>query len=323
MRAIVLEGSHASFRTDNPPPEPVDGEVIVRVLRAGICETDLQLMRGYMGFRGVLGHEFVGIAEAGAYAGQRVVGEINCSCWRCETCVSGRPTHCPNRTTIGIDRHDGAFAELIAVPQRNLHLVPDAVPTDAAVFTEPLAAAFQLPAQVAVNRTDRVVVLGDGRLGNLCAQVLADISDRVILVGKHPGKLALLKALGIETALLGDLQGTVAGGINRADLVVDCTGSETGLPTALQLVRPRGTIVLNTTVAGSQQMPWAPVVIDEVTIVGSRCGPFDRALAALDAGSISVLPLISRRFDLSQGIQALEAARSGGALKVLLDVADA
>jgi threonine dehydrogenase-like Zn-dependent dehydrogenase len=322
MRAIVLDGSNASFRPDNPPPQLADGEVIVRVLRAGICETDLQLMRGYMGFRGVLGHEFVGIAEAGAHAGQRVVGEINCSCWRCETCASGRPTHCPNRTTIGINGHDGAFAELIAVPQRNLHRVPDSVPTDAAVFTEPLAAAFQIPAQLTVNRTDRVVVLGDGRLGNLCAQVLAGLSDRVILIGKHREKLALLNALGIETALLGDLQANAAGGMNRADLVVDCTGSESGLPTALQLVRPRGTIVLKTTVAGSQQMPWAPVVIDEVTIVGSRCGPFDQALAALAAGSVSVLPLISRRFDLSQGIEALEAAKSGGVLKVLLDVTE-
>jgi threonine dehydrogenase-like Zn-dependent dehydrogenase len=153
--------------------------------------------------------------------------------------------------------------------------------------------------------------------------VLAGISDRVILIGNHPEKLALLNALGIDTALLGDLQADVAGGINRADLVVDCTGAESGLPTALRLVRPRGTIVLKTTMAGSQQMPWAPIVIDEVTIVGSRCGPFDRALAALDAGTISVLPLISRRFDLSQGIEALEAAGRGGALKVLLDVADA
>jgi threonine dehydrogenase-like Zn-dependent dehydrogenase len=322
MRAIVLEGSHVSFRTDTPPPEMVNGEVMVRVLRAGICETDLQLIRGYMGFRGVLGHEFVGVAEAGAYIGRRVVGEINCSCWQCETCLSGRPTHCPNRTTIGIDRHDGAFADLIAIPQRNLHVVPDTVPTDAAVFAEPLAAAFQIPAQLPVKRTDRVVVLGDGRLGNLCAQVLAAISDRVIVVGKHPEKLALLQALGIETARLGDLQAGEAD-LRMADLVVDCTGSDTGLPTALQLVRPRGTIVLKTTVAGSQQMPWAPVVIDEVTIVGSRCGPFDRALTALDAGRISVLPLISGRFSLSQGVEALEAARSRGTVKVLLDVADA
>jgi threonine dehydrogenase-like Zn-dependent dehydrogenase len=299
---------------------------MVRVLRAGICETDLQLIRGYMGFRGVLGHEFVGIAETGPDAGQRVVGEINCSCWLCETCLSGRPTHCPNRTTIGINNHDGAFADFIAVPQRNLHVVPDSVSTDAAVFTEPLAAAFQIPAQLAVNRTDRVVVLGDGRLGNLCAQVLAGLSDRVIAIGKHPDKLALLEALGIDTALLGDLEAGDGGGIrlqtdlHTADLVVDCTGSATGLPTALQLVRPRGTIVLKTTVAGSQQMPWAPVVIDEVTIVGSRCGPFDRALAALDAGRIRVLPLISGRFDLSRGVEALEVASKRGVLKVLLDM---
>ena len=320
MRAIVLDGSHVSVRTDNPQPALVSGEVMVRVLRAGICETDLQLMRGYMGFCGVLGHEFVGVAEAGPYAGQRVVGEINCSCWECETCLSGRPTHCPNRTTIGIDNHDGAFADFIAVPQRNLHVVPDSVPTDAAVFTEPLAAAFQTTAQVSVTRTDRIVVLGDGRLGNLCAQVLAGVSDRVLVVGKHPEKLALLEALGIETALLGDLQAGDGG--RMADLVVDCTGSETGLPTALQLVRPRGTIVLKTTVAGTQQMAWAPVVIDEVTIVGSRCGPFDRALAALDAGRVSVLPLISERFDLSRGVEALDVANSRAVLKVLLDVAD-
>ena len=305
MRAIVLDGTDLSLQTDRPQPIPANGEVVVQVLRAGICETDLQLIRGYMGFRGVLGHEFVGVAGDGAYAGRRVVGEINCSCWQCETCLAGRPTHCPNRTTIGIANHDGAFADFIAVPQRNLHLVPDSVPTDAAVFTEPLAAAFQIPAQLSLNRTDRVVVLGDGRLGNLCAQVLAGICDPVLVVGKHPEKLALIEALGIETALAGELPAD-----RMADIVVDCTGSETGLATALQLVRPRGTIVLKTTVAGTQQMPWAPIVIDEVTIVGSRCGPFDRALAALEAGRISVLPLISKRFDLSRGVDALDAAKT-------------
>ncbi len=313
MRAIVLDGNRVTLRLDSPPPVLANGEVMVRVLRAGICETDLQLIRGYMGFCGVLGHEFVGVAEDGAYAGRRVVGEINCSCWRCETCLSGRPTHCPNRTTIGIANHDGAFADLIAVPQRNLHLVPESVSTDAAVFTEPLAAAFQIPAQLSLNRDDRVVVLGDGRLGNLCAQVLAGICERVLVIGKHPEKLALLQSLGISTAsqLPND---------RTADIVVDCTGSETGLPTALQIVRPRGTVVLKTTVAGSQQMPWAPVVIDEITIVGSRCGPFDRALAALADGSIRVLPLIAGRFDLSRGVEALEVARSRAVLKVLLDV---
>ena len=284
MRAIVLDGSHVSLRTDHPQPElGSTAKSWSGSCAPGICETDLQLIRGYMGFRGVLGHEFVGIAEAGPFAGRRVVGEINCSCWQCETCVSGRPTHCPNRTTIGIDNHDGAFADFIAVPQRNLHLVPDSVPTDAAVFTEPVAAAFQIPAQLSVNRTDRVVVLGDGRLGNLCAQVLAGISDRVIVIGKHPGEARAAGGARDRDGAARRSPGRRRA-INAADLVVDCTGSETGLPTALQLVRPRGTIVLKTTVAGSQQMPWAPVVIDEVTIVGSRCGPFDRALAALEAG---------------------------------------
>ena len=319
MRAIVLDNDDdVVVRTDRQPPTLANGDVLVQVLCAGICETDLQLIRGYMGFRGVLGHEFVGVPEDGPYAGRRVVGEINCSCWQCDTCLAGRPTHCPNRTTIGIVNHDGAFADFIAIPQRNLHLVPDSVTTDAAVFTEPLAAAFQIPAQLPLNRTDRVVVLGDGRLGNLCAQVLAERCDRLLVVGKHPEKLALLRSLGIATALLADLPAD-----RLADIVVDCTGSETGLPTALTLVRPRGTIVLKTTMAGSQQLPWAPIVIDEVTIVGSRCGPFDRALEALAAGRTSVLPLISGRFDLSSGVEALEAAKRRGVLKVLLDVADA
>src|SRR5262245_41596951 len=317
MRAIVLEGDRVVFRADRPEPAPASGETLVRVLRAGVCETDLQLIRGYMGFRGVLGHEFVGIAEHGPFAGRRVVGEINCSCWRCETCLAGRPTHCPNRTTIGIFKHDGAFADFIAIPHSNLHLVPDSISTDAAVFTEPVAAAFQIPAQLTLGRNDRVVILGDGRLGNLCAQVLAGVCNHVITVGKHPEKLALLQTLNIQTVLLTDLP------LERmADVVVDCTGSESGLPLALQLVRPRGTVVLKTTVAGTQQMAWAPIVIDEITIVGSRCGPFDRALTALAGGRISVQPLISRRFDLSRGVEALEAAKGNAVLKVLLDVAE-
>jgi threonine dehydrogenase-like Zn-dependent dehydrogenase len=315
VRAIVLDGREVSLHTDRPRPTRRAGEVMVRVLRAGVCETDLQLVRGYMGFDGVLGHEFVGVAEEGPYAGQRVVGEINCSCGDCATCRAGRLTHCPNRSTLGIAGHDGAFADYITVPQANLHPVPDSVDTDVAVFTEPVAAAFQVLAQIRLNRSDRVVVLGDGRLGNLCAQVVSGICDPVLVVGKHPEKLALLDALGIETTLLADLP---AG--RFADVVIDCTGSDTGLPTALALVRPRGTIVLKTTVAGTQQMPWAPIVIDEVTIVGSRCGPFDQALAALEAGSISVLPMIGARFDLSDGTKALDAAQRPGMLKVLIDV---
>lgn len=315
MRALVLD-DQVELRTAHSAPTPGRDEVLVRVSCAGICETDLQLVRGYMGFRGVLGHEFVGVAESGQFAGRRVVGEINCSCWLCETCRSGFPTHCPSRTVLGILNHDGAFADLVAVPQRNLHLVPDSLPDEIAVFTEPVAAAFQIPAQVNVGRHDRVVVLGDGRLGNLCAQVLAGISDRVLVVGKHPEKLSLLQSLGITTALLPDMASE-----RLADIVVDCTGSDTGLPTALGLVRPRGTIVLKTTVAGTQTMPWAPLVIDEVTLVGSRCGPFDEALAALERGLVDVLPLISQRFDLSRGVEALEQAKAKTVVKVLLDVA--
>jgi len=314
MRAIVLN-DHVEVRDDRPSPTPAEGEVLVRVVRAGVCETDLQLIKGYMGFRGVLGHEFVGVAESGPFAGRRVVGEINCACWRCETCRGGRHTHCPHRTVLGILGHDGAFADLIAVPQRNLHLVPDALSDDIAVFTEPVAAACQIAMQVTVRPDDRVVVLGDGRLGNLCAQVLARLSRRVLVVGKHDEKLALLLSMGIDTTRLSDPLDE-----RSADIVVDCTGSETGLPTALKLVRPRGTIVLKTTVAGVQTMAWAPFVIDEVTLVGSRCGPFDQALLALERGHVQVQPLISDRFTLSRGIDALARAQTKPVLKVLLDV---
>jgi threonine dehydrogenase-like Zn-dependent dehydrogenase len=322
MRAVVLEGDRVSNQSSYPIPVARDGEVLVRVVRAGVCETDLQLIKGYMGFAGILGHEFVGVAESGPFSGRRVVAEINCSCWRCRTCLDGRPSHCPNRTVLGILKHDGAFADFVAVPQQNLHIVPDSVPDDVAVFTEPLAAAFQIPAQIAIDHHDRIVILGDGRLGNLCAQVLARISSHVTVVGKHPEKLALLNGPpeggrhdNIATKVLAEVEPT-----HDNDIVVDCTGSPTGLPTALTLVRPRGTIVLKTTVAGDQTMAWAPVVIDEVTIVGSRCGPFDRALKALEADEVSVAPLISARYSLSDGVAAIEHARSKPSMKVLIDV---
>jgi threonine dehydrogenase-like Zn-dependent dehydrogenase len=315
MRAVVLDNV-VRLSADRAEPTAADEEVLVRVLCAGICETDLQLMKGYMGFRGILGHEFVGVAESGPYAGRRVVGEINCSCNRCDMCRRGLSTHCSNRTVLGILNHDGAFADWIAVPQRNLHLVPDAMPNDVAVFTEPVAAAFQIPVQLNVRKADRVVVLGDGRLGNLCAQVLAGLSDHVLVVGKHQEKLSLLASLGIATAFLPDVASE-----RMADIVVDATGSESGLPAALAMVRPRGTIVLKTTVAGAQTLAWAPFVIDEVTLVGSRCGPFDQALEALQSGRVDVRSMISTRFDLSNGVQALEHARTQPVLKVLLDVA--
>ncbi len=187
MRALFLDGQ-VTFRADYPKPAPSDPNVLVRVLTAGVCETDLQLVRGYMGYSGVLGHEFVGIAETGPYAGRRVVGEINCSCGTCPMCARDLPSHCVNRTVIGILRHDGAFADYLVVPQRNLHVIPDSLPNDLAVFVEPVAAAFQILVQVAVRPDDRVIVLGDGRLGNLCAQVLAHVSHELLVIGKHRRK---------------------------------------------------------------------------------------------------------------------------------------
>ena len=316
MRALVLDSDGVRLERDRADPLPQHGETMVQVLQAGICETDLQLIRGYKAFRGVLGHEFVGIALSGAFEGKRVVGEINCSCRTCDTCRAGRPGHCPHRTVLGILDHDGAFADLIAVPEQNLHAVPAAIDTEVAVFTEPLAAAFEILAQVSISPDDRIIVLGDGRLGNLCAQVLASVSDHLMVIGKHPEKLSIVDALGIDTCLLNDRP------MDRtADLVVDCTGSESGLTAAFELVRPRGMIVLKTTIAGTQTLSLAPVVVDEVTIVGSRCGPFDRALDALARGLVDVEPLISDRFDLSDGVRALERAAEPGVLKVLLRAA--
>ena len=317
MKALHLSGTRFDIVTRYPSPEPLPGEVLVRVVRAGVCETDLQLIQGYMGFKGVLGHEFVGFAESGRFAGQRVVGEINCSCWKCDTCRSGLPTHCPDRTVLGILGHDGAFAEYIAVPEQNLHTVPESLSTDEAVFVEPLAAAYQILKQRLAERGQSVVVLGDGRLGNLCAQVLTDLGCNVLVIGKHDRKLNVLREINseIQTTLLADATPS-----RDADVVVDCTGSSTGLPTALQHVKPWGTVVLKTTVAGEQTLALAPIVIDEVRVVGSRCGPFGDALDGLQSGRIKVKPLISERFRLDQAVEALKLTSNQPVLKVLLDV---
>jgi threonine dehydrogenase-like Zn-dependent dehydrogenase len=315
MRAVILEGQQLRFSRDHQSPEPGAGETLVRVLGAGICETNLQLARGYMGFRGIPGHEFVGIAQTGPWRGRRVVGEINCACGNCRECQAGCRNHCAHRSVLGILNRHGAFADFLVLPQENLRLVPEGVTDVQAVFTEPLAAAFQIPEQIALRPGQEVLVLGDGRLGNLCAQVLKSRGCAVSVVGKHERKLSLLSRLGMTTILLDQFPAE-----RSADLVVDCTGSPTGLPLALRAVRPRGTIVLKTTTAGEQTLALAPIVIDEITIVGSRCGPFDRALEALARREIDVDSLRDGIVPLEEAIGALERARTEPVLKLILAI---
>ena len=274
----------------------------MRVRLAGICSTDLQILAGYMGFTGVPGHEFVGEVVDGPaeLAGQRVVGEINFACGRCPTCGRGLGRHCPERRVMGILGADGAFAEYLAVPVANLHAVPDGVPDEAAAFTEPLAAAFSILEQVPLGPADDVVVLGDGKLGLLCAQVLAGTGAAVTLVGKHAANLALVAGRGVATTPL------------------DATGSVGGLALAMAAVRPRGRLVLKSTVADRHELSLAPLVINEVTVVGSRCGPFPPAVRALTDGTVAVTPLIDSTFPLTAGVEALAHAARPGVRKVLL-----
>jgi threonine dehydrogenase-like Zn-dependent dehydrogenase len=277
----------------------------------GICDTDLQLARGYMSFRGVLGHEFVAQTEAG----RRVTAEINAACHECPTCRAGRPGHCPHRTVLGILGHDGAMADLVRVPVRNLHENPGGIDDMEAVFIEPLAAAFRIAEQVELGPDVEMAIVGDGKLGLLSAWVARLSGARVTLIGKHPSKLALAGA-GIATQTL-DRSDTLA---KSFDVVVDCTGSDSGLATALNLVRPCGTLVLKTTVAGRYTIDLATIVIDEVRVVGSRCGPFPRAIAALESHQVDVRPLIGSVFDLDDAEKAFEAAAANGARKILMRV---
>jgi alcohol dehydrogenase len=309
MNALVFDGTLKLDR-DYPAPRVPIGESLVRVLRAGICNTDLEITRGYMGYRGVLGHEFVGIVEDGELKGARVVGEINAYDGTCPTCLRGDVTHCPNRTTLGIVNRDGALAEYLILPTRNLHRVPDAISNAQAVFTEPLAAACEIPDRVHVRPTDRVCVIGDGKLGLLCAQVLHLTGCDLLAVGRHADKLMILKRRGIPTTTDPALiRGTF-------DVVVDCTGQASGFELARKLLRPRGALVLKSTFHGAQEMPFAPIVIDEISIIGSRCGPFAPALRLLEKNLVDVESMISAEYPLARGVEAFQAAAAPGMLKV-------
>ena len=312
MKALRFDGRPAVVEIDAPAPRP--GEARVRVRLAGICSTDLHITRGYMSFTGTLGHELVGEVVTHpdpSWIGRRVTAEINLACRICARCRRGLGRHCGARTVLGILGKDGCFAEEVTLPIENLHAVPDGVSDELAVFTEPLAAAFEILEQVHVPPASRVAVLGDGKLGILCALVLAGTGADVILIGRHDEKLAHAAAH-VRTA-------TSDARIDGAfDLVVEATGTAEGFARARELTAPRGTLVLKSTFHGATKLSTAPLVIDEITLVGSRCGPFPPALRALAARRIDPSPLIEATFPLTEGVRALEAASRRGARKVLL-----
>jgi threonine dehydrogenase-like Zn-dependent dehydrogenase len=314
MQALYWNGRELKLDSSRRAPEADDRTAVVKVRLAGICSTDLQIFEGYMNFRGVPGHEFVGSVNEGPrdLAGKRVVGEINFGCGQCEFCARDLSRHCPNRSVMGILNADGAFAEYVSVPITHLHVVPDSISDEEAVFTEPLAAAFEILAQIQLNPGDDVLIVGDGKLGNLCAQVLRLTGAKMTALGKHREKLALTKKSGVRTRLLNDWKSSAF------DVVVEATGSASGLELALGAVRPRGTLVLKSTIAGAHRLSLAPLVINEITVIGSRCGLFTPALEALEEKTVSVTPLIEKVYPLREGVEAVAHAAKTGTHKILL-----
>jgi threonine dehydrogenase-like Zn-dependent dehydrogenase len=317
MLALWLEKGALRLRDDVEVPSPGAGEALVRVRCAGICNTDVELQRGYGAFVGVPGHEFVGVVERGParLLGRRVVGEINAACGSCSTCRRGLRRHCERRTVLGIAGRQGAFAEFLTLPVENLHRVPERLPDEAAVFTEPLAAALEVGEQVRVRRGDRVLVVGDGKLGQLVARSLALTGCDLRVAGHHREKLALLAAAGIRAVT------AAASEPGSFDVAVECTGNAGGFAVARRALRPRGTLVLKSTYAGALTLDAASLVVDEITVVGSRCGPFRPALRLLAAGRVDPRPLVHARYALADALRAFEHAQRPGVLKVLLEPA--
>lgn len=316
MQGLWLENQQLELRTDIPVPEIMPGEALIRVLSAGICNTDLELKRGYYPYNGILGHEFVGIVEQGAdnLINKRVVGEINAACGYCRYCRSGQPTHCENRTVLGIVNRNGAFADYLALPINNLHLVPDNVPTDVATFTEPVAAALEIQQQIKINPQDRVLVVGDGKLGQLVAQTISLTGCDLLAIGRHAEKLVNLENKGIKVGYVDDVEE------RSFDIAIDCTGNSTGFDIARFALRPRGILVLKSTYNGKLSLDASALVVDEITLIGSRCGPFAPALELLATQKVDVQPLIHARYRLSEALTAFEVAQTRGTMKVLLEM---
>lgn len=315
MKALRVEKKGLAVREVDVPER--GNEALVRVLLSGICNTDLEIARGYAGFKGTIGHEFVGVIEDasdGTLAGQRVVGEINAGCGECELCRSGDPRHCANRTVLGIVGRDGAHAEFLRLPPQNLLRVPEKIADEHAVFVEPLAAACGIMERTSITKEMSVAVIGDGKLGLLCAQALSLTGAHVLLVGKHLNKLRIAERRGIETTTAKQ----AAKRKKEFDVVVEASGSSSAFLMATDLVRPRGVLVLKSTFHGTTELNAAPIVVDEISIVGSRCGRFAPALDLLSKGAIDVDSLISEEYALTKGIHAMERAGRKGVLKVLL-----
>jgi len=316
MRAIVFS-KNLTYTDDYQVPVPADGEALIRITRAGICNTDLEITRGYMGFQGVPGHEFVGIVEKcerKSLIGRRVVGEINISCGSCPECLKNMGNHCRKRSVLGILNKDGVFAEYATLPVNNLHTLPDEVSDEDAVFVEPLAAAFEILEQVNIHASHKVCVLGDGKMGILVGQVLSTTGCDLLVSGHHREKLSILDEMDIKTTREEHLSNTLF------DVVVDCTGSGTGIETAFNIVKPRGTVVIKTTIAKKGHVDLNKLVVNEITLTGSRCGPFPAAIKAIKAGSIDLSPLISRTFPLEEGVSAFQYASDKNSLKVVINI---
>jgi len=314
MLSVHLEKGMVEVR-DIPQPQRPQGFATIRLLLGGICNTDLELQRGYYGFAGTPGHEFVGevvAADTQSLVGKRVVGEINLNCGNCSWCARGLGRHCPARTVLGIVQHPGAFQEFLTLPERNLHVVPDSIPDEAAVFIEPLAAACEILDQVPLSPGDEIAVLCDGKLGLLIAQVLHAHGCRVRQFGKHANKLQISRSRGIETAAAGTEPA------KAFRYVVDATGSPGGLRTAVHMAEPRGTVILKSTIHGEVPIDTAPVIVDEITLIGSRCGRFEPAIELLRNREVDVTPLITDRIPLKRAADAFRTAARQGVLKVLL-----
>ncbi|MBN2050601.1 MAG: alcohol dehydrogenase catalytic domain-containing protein [Spirochaetales bacterium] len=322
MKAVYFENGTLSLR-EIPVPEPAEGEAFIRVLQSGICNTDIELYRGYYGFSGVPGHEFVGLVERVNAAdrsleGRRVCADINIGCGSCPRCLSGDSRHCPQKRTIGINDQQGVFAEYVILPIANLSPVPEEVTDDEAVYAEPLAAALEIGQQIHLTAQDRIAVLGDGKLGLLCAFALAVYSPRITLVGRHEKKLKVASDYGIETLMSGTTDLSA-----QFDMVVEATGSETGIRDALALVRPEGTVVVKTTSHKPSEIDLAKLVVDEIRLVGSRCGSIPLALSTLAKKLVPVTSLTEAVYPLEDFEQAFEHARKKGTLKILLKHPDA